>query len=204
MKKRILTLVSILFLVLNQGYLFAQDDSQTLFGEKGLVDTSNLGYFFSPVYGFTEMDGSRSTVFNLRGGISFSEKFAAGAYFNIAHNESRPQSEPDPTVYLEYWTVGGFTEYTLVSKKVVHVTFPLYLGYGEVEMYSESGQSGLGSSGFFQIEPSTLLEVNLNRFIRFNMGAGYRLISHMNYRNISQSDISGLTGYFGLKFGSFR
>jgi hypothetical protein len=40
--------------------------------------------------------------------------------------------------------------------------------------------------------------------IRQQMGAGYRLISDMNYRNMSSSDLSGLTAYVGLRLGLFR
>ena len=63
---------------------------------------------------------------------------------------------------------------------------------------------GLNESRFFQIEPSALLEVNLHKYVRFNIGVGYRVIENMNYRNFNQSDISGFTGYIGFKFGLFK
>lgn len=71
-------------------------------------------------------------------------------------------------------------------------------------MDNENGDAGLGEANFFQIEPSALLEVNLHKYVRFNIGAGYRFVGQMSYRNLNQSDISGLTGYVGLKFGLFR
>lgn len=66
---------------------------------------------------------------------------------------------------------------------------------------NEIGNAGLGEANFFQIEPSALAQLNLHRNIQFNVGLGYRFIGQMNYRNFNQSDISGLTGYAGLKFG---
>jgi hypothetical protein len=54
------------------------------------------------------------------------------------------------------------------------LTFPIFIGYGEVQMDNEMGDSSLGESNFFQIEPSVLLEINLNKFALFNVGAGYR------------------------------
>ena len=101
-------------------------------------------------------------------------------------------------------TLGGFAEYTLLSKKVIHLTFPFYIGYGEVRMYNENGVAGLGKENLLQIEPSALLEVNLFKYTRLNLGAGYRFVGEMDYRNLNQSDLSGLTAYVGLKFGSFR
>ncbi len=71
-------------------------------------------------------------------------------------------------------------------------------------MDNESGDAGLGESTFFQIEPSALLEINLHKNVRFNIGAGYRFAGQMEYRNFNQSDISGLIGYVGLKFGLFK
>lgn len=115
-----------------------------------------------------------------------------------------PESETQPNIYMDYWSVGAMTEYTLFSKKVFHLSFPLYVGYGEVEMDDELGDTDLGEANFFQIEPSALLEVNLHKYVRFNLGVGYRVVGQMNYRNFNQSDISGLTGYIGLKFGLFR
>jgi len=199
------SLYSVLFcFAVCQCCLFAQNTNQTLFGGRGLVNTQNISFFVAPSYGFTQMDGSSATILNLRGGISFKDKFTLGGYFNISHNESQPLSETIPNAYLEYWTVGGLAEYTLLSKKVIHLTFPLYVGYGEVQMYNENGIAGLGKENLLQIEPSALLEVNLFKYTRLNLGAGYRFVGEMEYRNMNQSDLSGLTAYFGLKFGIFR
>ena len=202
MKKEIFSLL--LGIALCQFNLLAQDDSETLFGDSGLVHTGNLGFFIAPGYGFTEMDGSNATLLNLRGGLSFRDKLTVGVYFGISHNESRPNSEMTPNTYLEHWTVGGFAEYTVLSKKLIHLTFPLFIGYGEVQMYNENGIAGLGNENFFQIEPSAYIEVNLFKNTRLNFGAGYRFVGEMDYRNLNQSDISGLTAYLGLKFGLFR
>jgi hypothetical protein len=150
------------------------------------------------------MDGSTVSLFNLRGGLNIRDKISFGAYFSTSLNEINPESETVQGIYMDYWSVGGFAEYTLLSKNVFHVTFPLYIGYGEVQMDNEVGDAGLGEENFFQIKPSALLEVNLHKYVRLNLGAGYRLVGQMEYRNFNQSDISGLTGYLGLKFGLFK
>lgn len=94
-----------------------------------------------------------------------------------------------------------FPAWFILEKILFHVTLPLYIGFGEVQMDNENGEIDLSESNFFQIEPAALLEVNLHKYVRFNMGAGYRFVGEMDYRNFNQSDISGLTGYVGLKFG---
>lgn len=206
MNKKIFSLLTFSYLIIFQVNIFAQDenDVKTLFGGEHPISTKNLGFLVAPSYGITEKDGSTTSLFNLRGGINLKDKFSLGAYFSTSLNEIRPQSETIQNIYMDYWTVGGFAEYTLFSKKLVHFTFPLFVGYGEVQMDNENGDAGLGEANFFKIEPSALLEINLHKYVRFNIGAGYRFVSEMNYRNFNQSDISGLTGYLGLKIGLFK
>jgi hypothetical protein len=206
MKKNLALALLHICLVFLQSNLFAQDNTEarTLFGDGTSINTKDLGFFVAPSYGLTQMDGSSTSLFNLRGGLNLRDKYSIGAYFNTSINEIRPQSETLSNVYMDYWSVGGFAEYTLLSKRAFHLTFPIYVGFGEVQMDNENGDPGLGEANFFQIEPSALFEVNLHKYVRFNLGAGYRFSGKMNYRNFNQSDISGLTGYIGLKFGLFR
>jgi hypothetical protein len=206
MNKKINSAFALICLTIFQVSLYAQNNNEakTLFGSGNSISTKDLGFFVTPSYGITQMDGSTASIFNLHGGINLKDKFSFGAYFNTSLNQISPQSETIQNIYMDYWTLGGFAEYTLFSKKVTHLTFPLYVGYGEVQMDNENGDAGLGEANFFQIEPSALLEVNLHKYVRFNIGAGYRFVGQMKYRNFNQSDISGLTGYVGLKFGLFR
>lgn len=204
-KNRILIPFVLLFAVF-QINVNAQEstEAKTIFGNDAPLEMRNLGFLIAPSIGITQMDGSTAAIFNLRSGLNLRDKLSIGGYFSVSMNEIRPESETLTDVYLDYWTAGGFVEYTLLSKNIFHLTFPLYLGYGEVEMDNERGSAGLGEANFFQVEPSALLELNLHKYVRLNFGAGYRLVSEMNYRNFNQSDISGLTGYLGLKFGLFR
>lgn len=206
MKKKALVTLLLFGLVLFVRSTSAQENTEakTLFGNQKSISTKDLGFFVAPSYGFTQMDGSMTSLFNLRTGISLKDKIAFGAYFNTSINQIMPDSETQPDIYMDYWSIGAMTEYTIFSKKVFHFTFPLYIGYGEVQMDDELGDADLGEENFFQIEPSALLEVNLHKYVRFNLGAGYRFVGQMNYRNFDQSNISGLTGYVGLKFGLFR
>jgi hypothetical protein len=206
MNKTTLSTLIIGCLFLFNSNTLAQDnrEAKTLLGSGKPINTKDLGFFVAPSFGFTQMDGSAASLFNLRGGVNLKDKFSVGAYFNTSLNDIKPKSETLPNVYMDYWTVGGFTEYTLLAKKMIHLSFPLYVGYGEVQMDNENGDARLGEANFFQVEPSALLEVNLHKYVRFNMGAGYRFVGQVNYRNFNQSDLAGITGYVGLKFGLFR
>jgi hypothetical protein len=194
-------LLALFCLSLNNVSAQEKEEAKTLVQEIKPIKTEDIGFFIAPSYGLTQMDRSTTSLFNLRGGLTLKDKFSLGAYFSSSLNQIKPQSETIQNIYMDYWTVGGFVEYTLFSKKLVHLTFPLYIGYGEVQMDNEKDDTDLGEANFFQIEPSMLLEVNIHKNVRFNIGTGYRILSDMSYRNFNQTNITGLTAYMGLKFG---
>lgn len=185
--------------------LSAQEDQpkSTIFGESS-VNIEDLGFFIAPQFGITSLDEDPASLFHLRGGITLKDRFSLGAFFNTSLNEVFPESETVQNIYLDYWAVGGFFEYTLLANRAIHVSMPLMIGHGEVQMDDEMGNNSFGEANFLQIEPAVLLELNLHQNLRFNIGAGYRIVNSMSYRNFDQSDISGFTGYAGLKLDIFR
>ena len=198
--KKIKKIALVVFgLLANSFILSAQESPATLLEKKSTLEKEYVKFFLAPSIGFTQMDGDNTTLFYLRGGLTLKDKFSFGGYFNTSLNEINPQSETQSNVYMDYWSVGGFAEYTWNASKLVHMTFPVYIGMGEVQMDNQSGDAGLGEANFFQIEPSALIEVNLTNFLKLNFGVGYRLVGNMEYRNFNQSDISGLTGNLGLR-----
>ena len=197
------SLFIVLFSIILCNYHLAQNnDANLLF--KNQVKLNDIGFVVAPGFAITKMDGSTASLFSLHGGLSLNDKVSFGAYFRSSLNQIKPQSETIQNIYLDYWTTGGFFDYTMFSKKAVHLNFPVFFGYGEVEMDNDFGNAGLGEAHFFQLEPAVNLELNLHQYMRFNIGAGYRIVGQMNYRNFNQSDISGLNMYLGLKFGLFR
>ena len=207
MKKAIFFALPFLFCpFLFQHPLAAEDTTglQTLFGNGSRLSIRDIGLFVAPTSGVTQMDGSTTPLFNLRGGLNLKDRFSIGGYFNTSLDEIYPRDERNPDAYLDYWTAGGFMEYTLFPKKLVHLTIPLFFGYGEVEMDHERREDPYEEGNFFQIEPSALIEINLHKYVRFNIGAGYRFLGQINHPNFDPSELSGPTGYLGLKLGLFR
>ncbi len=191
--------------IIAQTNLYAQANQQaeTIWSNQSL-DIKSIGFFAAPAYGITQIGESTASLFQARGGLSWKDQLSLGAYFNVSLNQIEPPNETISDLYLDYWTVGGFIEYTWRSDKKFHITFPVYLGYGELQMDNENGDAGFGEANFFQVEPNALLEINLHKYIRLNFGGGYRWLGPVNYRGLSESDVSGLTAYIGMKLGLFR
>ena len=173
--------IPMLFLIIfcNPFHLTAQDNAEakTLFGGDSQIRGDQFGFFIAPAYGITQMDGDVASLFQVRGGVGWRDQISIGAYFSTSLNEITPESESILEVYMDYWSVGGFVEYTPFAKEVVHLTFPVYFGFGEVEMDNVVGNGGLGEASCFQIEPTALLEVNMHDYVRLYLGAGYRFVA---------------------------
>lgn len=202
----LIILVAATFVQTNR--LSAQEvkEAATLFGKVDSLSLKDIGFFIHPGLSLTEMDGDAASLFHLRAGLTAKDKWSAGGFMNVSVNHIYPVSETLPNIYMDFWSAGVFLEYTLWSKKMLHLTFPLFLGYGEVQMDGKGDDyyPDLDESNFFLVEPMAQMELNLHRNLRINAGAGYRWVSDMTYRNFNQSAISGLTISAGLKMGLFR
>ena len=176
------------------------NEDRTLFNSSNL---ENIGFMVAPSYGFTQMDGAAVSLANIRTGIILQDRFTFGGFYGFSLNDINPESETIPNIYMDFRSYGGFFEYTIRPFELLHFTFPLMIGGGEVEMDNEEGSAGLGEDSFFLLEPGALLEINLHKNIRFNIGATYRLVGDTDYRSMDQQDMSGFTGQIGLKFGIF-
>lgn len=183
---------------------FAQNNDETETLMSGSFNFEDIGFSVTPGVGFTQMDGAFASLLTLRAGVSFSDRIKVGGFYNMSLNQIMPKSETVPNVYMDYQAAGGFFEYTIFSNKLMHLTFPLFIGAGEVQMDNEAGAAGLGEQSFFLVEPTAFLELNVHKYVRLNLGTGYRFVNDMTYRNFNQDALSGFSGYVGLKIGLFK
>lgn len=199
MIKRILFLVCAF--ALTTSLVHGQEGSNTLFKN---VEKGNVGFL-------VELNGSASSISDaglllggVRVGVVFDDKISFGALYRYNLNQAVPSEETLPGHYIAFQTTGGFFEYTLHSDKVVHLTFPIYFGAGEVETDHEDLSPGLGESNFFVVEPGVMAEVNLSKNLRLNAGILYGFTGNFTYRYLDQSDLQGLRFQMGLKAGLFK
>ncbi|MEM9672671.1 MAG: hypothetical protein AAF992_08745 [Bacteroidota bacterium] len=187
---------------------YAQDETEpkTLFNNP--VSLSELGFYINPIYQIGNLDEATAHIMGVRGGVMLSPNLTVGGAYHWTLNNISPQSEVVDNLYMDMRLGGAFVEYTLWSNRVLHLTFPLMVGMGEVEMDWETDidtdTNPYGEENFFFIEPSAQLEVNIMRNVRLHTGVAYRIVGNMDYRRMDQADINGLTGVVGLKFGVFR
>jgi hypothetical protein len=169
------------------------------------------GFYVSPSLQYGPVAGAGAAFATAQGGLVFNKRWAMGGMYSFSVNEFTPSVEVLRDTYLDLWMGAFFLEYTWRPDRLVHLTFPLYVGGGELELdWKESSpfysqDPDFGEDYFFFIQPGAMLELNLASFMRLYGGAVYRWApGGVDYRGLDAADISGLAGVLGLKFGLFR
>jgi len=219
--KKILTLI-LLALFVQAG--FAQetdDDMKTLFTGKNLKFS---GGFINPELKGTIInpgDGKDGYGFLMGGrlGFIFNEKYSIGlGGYGLVTEHTTPYAEESDINYdhdakIGFGYGGLIFEYTLFGNKMIHFTIPVLVGGGVASLYKDvvineeewtwDDFTNYESSGFFVVEPGVNLEVNVTKFMRFDLGASYRLVQFTEMDYLTNEDLSNLSVNASLKFGIF-
>lgn len=106
---------------------------------------------------------------------------------------------------------GLMLEFTGNSNSLVHYTVHTLVGAGGAGHYLRSlnnnavGNDSLSGdwSGCFTAELGAAVELNIASFFRLELGASYLFANGVELPGLTDSDISGPTGFLMLKFGKF-
>ena len=85
--------------------------------------------------------------------------------------------------------------YTPNSHQVLHPIFYLQAGGGKLEVTGETDDS------VFILQPNLGLELNVLRWFRFGIEAGYRFVNNINVPGLTENDLSSPIIGLRLKFG---
>lgn len=196
------SLLGIATILLGTSTAHAQDKTyETLTSGTG---SFKPGFTINPSLQFSPVAGSSILSANFAAGIVLKDKFTIGGFYNASANNFRPDNLNVPNTYADIRYGGLHLEYTANAHKAFHLSFPLQLGFGEIELDREDSGANFGEEKFFVIKPGILGEVNIHPNIRFQAGVSYRLATEFTYQNLTASDISGLNFNAGLRVGIFH
>lgn len=222
MKKLVTLILLALFIQAGFAQEEPKDEMKTLFTGNKLKFT---GGFINPELKGTIInpgDGKDGYGFLMGGrlGFIFNDKFSIGlGGYGLVTDHNTPFGETGDTDYdaaaLIGFGYGGLVfEYTLFGNKMIHFTIPVLVGAGGASLYKDivideenftwDDFKTYESSAFFVVEPGVNLEVNITKFMRFDLGASYRLVEFTEMDYLSNSDLSNLAVNASLKFGLFN
>jgi hypothetical protein len=174
--------------------------------EKTLISGKiESGGFGGPVLKASQINGESSLLMGGRGGWIINHTLVlGGGGYGLVTDIKAPNTPADSGLYLQMGYGGFEIEYVSNSDALVHYSLHSLIGAGGVSFrekdWDESEEMG---DTFFIAEPGANLELNVTKFFRIGAGASYRYISGVNYRGVSNSDLSGWSGNLTLKFGKF-
>jgi hypothetical protein len=180
------------------------ESAKTVFGG-GKPD---IGYFISPSCQVGEIAGSTAILPGIGAGVVFNDRLYLGINFKFIASENTPEGETDNRYYLDQRYCGLRFEYAIQPKSVVHLNFPVEFGVGETELdlkdsYENEDLVPTDDAWFAYLEPGIALEINLHKYVKLNINAGYRFVSKVSFRNLTEKDMMGITCSAGLKIGLF-
>ena len=221
MRNRLIALIALTF-VWNS--TFAQEDSTQVKSEpakneeyeiNSLASTAsniNYGGYGSLEFKHGHFGPTNGWMLGGNGAFVFQHKFAigAGGYFNsslLTFKGNNLVGKEEASLNINYSYAGLFVEYNPKSDKLVHFSFPVWFGWGNVKIneYTDGLESGIvEQSKFFMVEPAANLEINVSSTIRIYGGAALRFnFLNDELTNLSNNDLSSFMLNLGVKFGKF-
>jgi hypothetical protein len=167
---------------------------------------------------FTEIDGHFANMVEVYGGWYVNHKFLIGISGAAVTNDIPVAAEystmPGVDMSYEYGQVGLMTEYTLWSRKAIHLSLQLMNGAGFTVQYMRHGwdeeeywdnfeEYPHDTDWFFVTEPGISVEMNVFRWLRLSPGISYRAAFGSDAKGLSDDKISGTSMNLTLKFGKF-
>lgn len=205
--KKVIILIFINIIAMSS---YAQRDTEvkTLFGSK-----SEVRGFGSFDIKMTEFNNENAVFLGGHGGVILNKHFifGGGGYGLTTKNDFRVPGGTPERLNL-YGGYGGLIlGYILAPKEVIHVSFPVLIGAGGVEVVDDSLptvndlRATIERTAFFVIEPGVEIEMNVARFLRIAANGGYRHVegADLDINAISNSDLSSWTAGISFKFGKF-
>lgn len=179
---------------------FAQEN-QNLFNRSS---DANWGFFLGSSIGAQIMPLAPTAVWGVQAGAVLNHNFRFGGSFY--HQLNDPIVSLNSGDFEQDLNMGGlYLEYVLAPSKLIHLSFPLEVGAGEIGL-DERGPSSTylyQEDLIFYLMPGARAELNLHENVRLQAGVQYRMIFDANLPQLTDSDLSGINVNLGLVVGLF-
>lgn len=198
--KKLLTLVGICLIATSAS---AYDDYDETLIQPHMV----VGGYFAVGTKHTQVKEAFSFFMYGRASMVINHTWAIGAGGCGIVNDPIPEYFEDEPGFLKLrmYYGGWIPEFIPWSKNVLHLSIPVLIGAGKVEYKGDyrDSKTGEDSDTYFIVEPEINLEWNITRFWRLDLGASYRFVSGCELGDVSNEDLSGVSGNLTFKFGKF-
>ena len=185
-------------LLLISSFLFAQE--QTLVG-----NGFHSGGYGGPVLKIGNYNSNAGVLTGGRGAWIINHTFAigGGGYNLTTKIDMDRTSESGKDLFLGINYGGVELEYIHNSDDVFHWTIHTTIGGGTVSMVEENTRNEVFSDGFYVIEPTIHMDINIAKWFRIGVGVSYFAPIGAQLEDITSSELSGPNRALVFKCGAF-
>ncbi len=162
-----------------------------------LADGFESGGFGGPVVKFSEVANEFAVFAGGRGGWIINHTLVIGGGGYGLANDINLDGIPFSGRDVDFGYGGLEVEYINRSDELFHFTIYLLVGGGGLTTNLTDGEA------VFVLEPAANVELNITRYFRLNLGAGYRFVTGVDAPELEDGDLSAVNGIVTFKFGAF-
>jgi hypothetical protein len=212
MKKIIIGVMSIMTF----GFVSGQESDKEEKEIKTLFSgVESTGFYFGYKTKIGDLNGESSLMLGGELAMVMSSKFNVGfvGYGLITNVDADTYAGNAEKLSLHFGYGGFLLDPVIASKSMVHITVPVIVGVGyagvhlKEEFFKDFGKEDYEyeskTDAILVVEPGMNVEINLFKHVRLGLGASYRYVYDSNVNEISDEELSGMSGNVSLKFGWF-
>lgn len=157
--------------------------------------------YVNPFVQFVPKTGQTAIAPGINAAYSPVHKLFVGISYQGVVNSFMPLTEDDTRKEFTSSWGGLIVDYQIFDREVYSMYANLGLGMGLIDIViDELGALPEESETYQYIQLGAMFDVPINRNLSFTMGLQYRMVSDINYKNVSSSDISGASGVLGIRY----
>lgn len=192
---------------------------------EALIESEEYWNFsIRPEFKVTSLGGDLAQLLGVQLGPSLGNRLYLGiAGYGLVSSVDGGSAFEDLGAF-DLWYLGGAGDYTVLHHRMLHGSFGLFIGYGQLSLSqsvlvtttttatdSETGetttttsaesQSVAESADLFVTEPNANLLVNVtDEGLELGLGLGYRFVNGSDFSGLEDSDLSGPVGTLFLRW----
>ena len=179
------------------------DEPPTLFGQKSL----KVGGYGSLMMQYARLNGRDGALGGVEGALLLDHRFAIGfAAFGWSNEQRLTASQNYERPYMHFGFGGLLLRYHVyIPDSPVLISAAALVGGGGVSLtqFQDSEVLRENTDVFFIFEPQIGVHVNLTRWMRVGLDAGYRITSGIGRFGFDESNFNGISVGGSVGFGWF-
>jgi hypothetical protein len=176
-----------------------QERVETIFDGKVI---EHHGFYVAPTLGLTAVNGDLASTGGLRSAWLVNHRFGLGLAVNGFSNDTDGNGSQAERIEGGY--AGILLQYVIASNRRLHGSIDATVGGGGACIGMARADDGdCREVGFFAVEPTANLELNLARWARASIGGGYRVTVSEDKSPLASDALNGFVLRSSVAFGRF-